>query len=137
MPILVMKYIFSNLQKQAPWIIKPIVNGICNKINELYLGPNIRVHLDFLEAELGKRKWLAGDQFSGADIQVVLLRLTLIRIALLVIDRQVLPWRCSSSVPVSMNRRYRIFLATFKRCASDPHTNAQWKRSAKHRFQSE
>ena len=70
MPILVMKFIFGNLQKQSPWVIKPIVNGICNKINDLYLGPNIRLHLDFLEGELGKRKWLAGEEFSGADIQV-------------------------------------------------------------------
>lgn len=71
MPILVMKYIFSNLQKQAPWIVKPIVNAICNKVNELYLGPNIKLHMDFLESELGKRKWLAGEEFSGADIQVI------------------------------------------------------------------
>ncbi|CAF1278236.1 unnamed protein product [Adineta ricciae] len=69
MPILVMKYIFLNLQKQAPWLVKPVVNGICNKIDQLYLGPNIRTHLDFLEGELKQRKWLAGEQFSGADIQ--------------------------------------------------------------------
>ncbi|CAF1576956.1 unnamed protein product, partial [Rotaria sordida] len=25
--------------------------------------------MDFLESELGQRKWLAGEQFSGADIQ--------------------------------------------------------------------
>lgn len=70
MPILVTKYLFNNIQKGAPWIIKPVVNGICAKMNELYLGPNIRLHLDFLEGELSKRKWLAGDEFSGADIQV-------------------------------------------------------------------
>lgn len=70
MPILVMKYVFLNLQKQSPWIIKPIVNGIVNKINGLFLDPNIRTHLSFLEGELGKRKWLAGEQYSGADIQV-------------------------------------------------------------------
>ena len=70
MPILVIKYIFSNLQKQAPWIIKPIVNGICSKMNELFIGPNLAVHSNFLEGELQKRKWLAGDEFSGADIQV-------------------------------------------------------------------
>jgi len=69
MPILVMKYIFSNLQKQSPWIIKPIVNGICTKINDLYLGPNAQTHVDFLEGELANRKWLAGEEFSGADIQ--------------------------------------------------------------------
>jgi len=69
MPILVMKFVFLNLQKQAPWIVKPIVNGICNKIDTLYLGPNTKTHLDFLEGELAQRTWLAGEQFSGADIQ--------------------------------------------------------------------
>lgn len=71
MPILVMKFIFLNLQKQAPWIIKPIVNAICTKFNALYLGPNITTNLNFLEGELGTRTWLAGEQFSGADIQVI------------------------------------------------------------------
>lgn len=73
MPILVMKFVFLNIQKTAPWILRPIVNGICSKIDGLYLGPNIKTHLDFLEGELGKRTWLAGEQFSGADIQVLLL----------------------------------------------------------------
>lgn len=71
MPILVMKYIFSNIQKQSPWIIKLVVNGICDKINALYLGPNIKTHLDFLEGELRQKKWLAGEEYSGADIQVI------------------------------------------------------------------
>lgn len=72
MPILVMKFVFLNLQKFSPWIIKPIVNGICNKIDGLYLGPNIKLHLDFLDGELQRRAWLAGEEFSGADIQVIL-----------------------------------------------------------------
>jgi len=69
MPILVMKFVFLNIQKSSPWLIKPIVNAICNKINGLYLGPNIQTNLSFLESELGQRTWLAGEQFSGADIQ--------------------------------------------------------------------
>ncbi|CAF3752418.1 unnamed protein product [Rotaria sordida] len=69
MSILVMKYVFLTIQKQAPWIVKPIVNGICNKLDALYLRPNMKTHMDFLESELGQRKWLAGEQFSGADIQ--------------------------------------------------------------------
>lgn len=68
MSILVMKFVFMNLQKMSPWIIKPIVNGICKKIDGLYLGPNMKTHLDFLERELQQRTWLAGEQFSGADI---------------------------------------------------------------------
>jgi glutathione S-transferase len=41
-------------------------------MNTLFLGPNIKCHLDFLKGELGQRGWLAGDQFSGADIQVII-----------------------------------------------------------------
>jgi glutathione S-transferase len=83
MPILVMKYVFLNLQQQSPWLIKPIVNGICNKIDALYLGPNMRTHLQFLEGELGQRKWLAGEQFSGADIQVIEFTLKMINFFLI------------------------------------------------------
>jgi glutathione S-transferase len=32
--------------------------------------PNIERQLDFMEAELGKHKWFAGDEFSAADIQM-------------------------------------------------------------------
>ena len=32
--------------------------------------PNIKTHLDFMEAELGKSEWFAGDDFSAADIQM-------------------------------------------------------------------
>jgi glutathione S-transferase len=32
--------------------------------------PQIRQHLAFLEGELGKRTWFAGDDFSAADIQM-------------------------------------------------------------------
>jgi glutathione S-transferase len=40
-------------------------------MNTLLLGPNIRSHLDFLESKLGQRRWLASNQFSGADIQLI------------------------------------------------------------------
>lgn len=60
-----------NVQKMSPWFIKPIVNGICGKVDGFYLGPNTETHLEFLEGELKQRTWLAGEQFSGADIQVI------------------------------------------------------------------
>jgi glutathione S-transferase len=87
-----MKYVFLNLQKQSPWIVKPVVNGICNKIDALFLGPNIKTHLDFLEGELGQRKWLAGEQFSGADIQVIFFSFKTTNV--FIIYRQVLHWKC-------------------------------------------
>jgi glutathione S-transferase len=39
-------------------------------MNTLFLGPYIKCHLDSLEGELGQ--WLDGDQFCGADIQVIM-----------------------------------------------------------------
>jgi glutathione S-transferase len=32
--------------------------------------PNIQRNLDFMESELGKHEWFAGEQFSAADIQM-------------------------------------------------------------------
>lgn len=34
------------------------------------LQPMIDVHLDFIEAELARRPWFAGDQLSGADVMM-------------------------------------------------------------------
>jgi glutathione S-transferase len=35
-----------------------------------FILPQISTHLDFMEAELGRSLWFAGDAFSGADIQM-------------------------------------------------------------------
>jgi glutathione S-transferase len=40
-------------------------------MNTLFLEPNTRSHLDFLEGESEQRQYLAGNQFSDADIQVI------------------------------------------------------------------
>ncbi|CAF4746991.1 unnamed protein product [Rotaria magnacalcarata] len=53
---------------QSPWIIKHIIGGIFNKVDEIFLGPTLTSHIDFLEAELDKRQWLADSDFSGADV---------------------------------------------------------------------
>jgi glutathione S-transferase len=34
------------------------------------LGPQIALHLDFMEGELGKSPWFAGADFTAADIQM-------------------------------------------------------------------
>ena len=35
-----------------------------------FIEPNIRAQLDYMEAELGKAAWFAGDAFTAADIQM-------------------------------------------------------------------
>ena len=35
-----------------------------------FVRPQVKLHLDYMEAELGKSRWFAGDGFSAADIQM-------------------------------------------------------------------
>jgi glutathione S-transferase len=70
MPILVMKLVFARLPLAAPFLLRPIVKGIARGANAGYLDPQLRVHLQYLEAELTKSAWFAGEEFTAADIQM-------------------------------------------------------------------
>lgn len=70
MPLLVMKLIFGVIPKRSPALIRPIANGIVANVEKNFLGPNMRTHLNYIESELGKSTWFAGEELSGADIQM-------------------------------------------------------------------
>ena len=71
MPLLVMKLIFSRLSKApVPALIRPIGGLLANGVNANFIGPNLKTHLDFIEAELTRQRWFAGKDFSAADIQM-------------------------------------------------------------------
>ncbi len=70
MPPLVMRLLFNAMGEKSPALMRPFVKGITSFPEKLYVGPNIRRTLDFLERELGKREWFAGPHFTGADIQM-------------------------------------------------------------------
>jgi glutathione S-transferase len=53
-----------------PFFAKPIARGIAAKVNESFITPNLTRQFDFMEAELGRGGWFAGDAFSAADIQM-------------------------------------------------------------------
>jgi glutathione S-transferase len=53
-----------------PFFARPVARAIAHKVKSSYLMPQIRQHLDFMEAELGKSAWFAGDEFTAADIQL-------------------------------------------------------------------
>lgn len=68
---LLMKLVFDRIETSPmPFFVKPIARGIAQKVKASYIMPQIKQHLDYLEAELGKTKWFAGDVFSAADIQL-------------------------------------------------------------------
>ena len=71
MPPLLMKLIFDRVESSPmPFFVKPIAKGIAVKVKGAFISPNIKRHLDFMEASLKDHPWFAGDEFSAADIQM-------------------------------------------------------------------
>ena len=71
MPPLLLKLIFDKIEKAPmPFFIKPIAKGIAGKVKQSFIAPRIAENLDYMEAELAKATWFAGDSMTGADIQV-------------------------------------------------------------------
>ena len=71
MPPLLISLICRRVREApAPFFVRPIARGIADKVMTTFIGPQIKLHLDYLEGELGKSTWFAGDQFTAADIQM-------------------------------------------------------------------
>ncbi|HUP92668.1 MAG TPA: glutathione S-transferase [Solimonas sp.] len=70
MPLLVMRLIFGRIPKAVPALLRPIGRKIVQGVEGGYLSPNIKLHLGYVEAELGKSTWFAGEELSAADIQM-------------------------------------------------------------------
>jgi len=71
MPPLLMKLVFDRIAASPmPFFVKPIVRKACGKALDVIVWPNLKRHLDFMEAELSGREWFAGDAFSGADVMM-------------------------------------------------------------------
>ncbi len=71
MPPLLMKLVFDRIEKgPMPFFVKPIAKAIAGKVKGSFIEPNITRQLEYMEAELGKHAWFAGDDFSAADIQM-------------------------------------------------------------------
>ena len=71
MPPLLLKLVFDRVEKaKAPFFVRPVVRAIAGKAKSSFIEPQIKLHLDYLEGELGKSTWFAGEEFSAADIQM-------------------------------------------------------------------
>ncbi|SHM06678.1 glutathione S-transferase [Phytopseudomonas punonensis] len=68
---LLLKLVFDKVESSPmPFFIKPIARGIAQKVKNAFVAPQLKLHLDYLEGELGESTWFAGEQFSAADIQM-------------------------------------------------------------------
>jgi glutathione S-transferase len=71
MPPLLLKLVFDRIESApAPFFVRPIAKAIAQRGKTSFIAPQLKRHLDFMEAELGKSSWFAGDAFSAADIQM-------------------------------------------------------------------
>lgn len=71
MPMLLMKLIFGRLAKaKMPFFARPIARAIADNVTRSFIMPRIASQLDYMEAELGRSAWFAGEAFSAADIQM-------------------------------------------------------------------
>lgn len=71
MPNLLLKLVFDQIESgPVPFYVRPVVRGLARAVKNSLVDPQVAMHLDFLEAELGRSEWFAGDVFTAADIQM-------------------------------------------------------------------
>jgi len=68
---LLLSLIFSRLPKQPmPFFVRPIVRGLSSKVLKTFVEPQLKEQQDYMESELAKSAWFAGETFTAADIQM-------------------------------------------------------------------
>jgi glutathione S-transferase len=71
MPPLLLKLIFDRVESAPmPFFVRPIAKGIARKVKADFIEPQLETHFGYMEAELGKSTWFAGNDFTAADIQM-------------------------------------------------------------------
>ena len=71
MPPLLLKLVFDRVAKTpVPWPISAVARRIAGKVQSAFIGPQLKRHLDYMEAELAAHTWFAGKAFTAADVQM-------------------------------------------------------------------
>ena len=71
MPALVLRLIFSQMPRQPMLALaRPVVRALAKSVVDSFVQPQIDRHLDYMESELARTTWFAGDEFTAADIQM-------------------------------------------------------------------
>jgi glutathione S-transferase len=68
---LLLKLIFGRIATAPmPFFVKPIARGIVGNVRNAFIDPQLKLHLEYIESELTKSSWFAGEEFTAADIQM-------------------------------------------------------------------
>ena len=71
MPPLLLSLVFNRVRTAPmPFFVKPIARGIADEVTKSFIAPQLKTHLDYVEAELGKSTWFVGEEPTGADIMM-------------------------------------------------------------------
>jgi glutathione S-transferase len=71
MPPLLLKLVFDRVAKApVPWPISAVARRIAGTVQSTFIGPQLKRHLDYMEAELAAHAWFAGEAFTAADVQM-------------------------------------------------------------------
>jgi glutathione S-transferase len=70
-PQLLLKLLFNRIETgPMPFFVRPIARAISHKVKSSFIDPNLVRQFDYVEAELGRSAWFAGEELSGADVQM-------------------------------------------------------------------
>jgi glutathione S-transferase len=67
---LLMKLVFSIMPSRSPLLLRGMVKNITRRAQMGFVDPQLANHFDFLEGELGKSTYFAGEEFSAADVMM-------------------------------------------------------------------
>ncbi|VXB26422.1 Glutathione S-transferase [Burkholderia sp. 8Y] len=71
MPPLLLKLVASRIGKaKMPFFAKPIARRIGETLQRSFIDPQLKLHFGFIESELARTPWFAGETFSAADVQM-------------------------------------------------------------------
>ena len=71
MPPLLLKLIFERMKTgPVPFFVRPIVRGVADKVLTMFVDPQLKLHVEYMESQLAEHPWFAGKEFSAADIQM-------------------------------------------------------------------
>ena len=71
MPPLLLKLVFDRVETAPmPFFVKPIARQIAGRVKSTFIEPQLKLHFDYLESELGKTTWFAGNELTAADVQM-------------------------------------------------------------------
>jgi glutathione S-transferase len=71
MPPLLLKLVFVRMETApVPFFAKPVARMLAKGAQKAFVDPQLKLHLDYLESQIGKSEWFAGEAFSAADIQM-------------------------------------------------------------------